>query len=101
MPGGPLNLNSTNLPRPRSPRKSSPSGKIPTVEQGFFLNLSAFIPVSIYNNYIVLLYQPTSTSKGSLAERTAMCVIFETRFKPIVEGYSYIPVTSGRTVLVS
>ena len=30
--GGPLNLNSTNLPRPWSPRESSPSGKIPTVE---------------------------------------------------------------------
>ena len=28
MPGGPLNLNSTNLPRPWSPRVSSPSGKI-------------------------------------------------------------------------
>ena len=26
MPGGPLNLNSTNLPRPWSPRESSPSG---------------------------------------------------------------------------
>ena len=34
MPGGPLNLNSTNLPRPWSPRESSPSGKIPTVEPG-------------------------------------------------------------------
>jgi hypothetical protein len=29
-----LNLNSTNLPRPWSPRESSPSGKIPTVEPG-------------------------------------------------------------------
>ena len=28
MPGGPLNLNSTNQPRPWSPRESSPSGKI-------------------------------------------------------------------------
>ena len=28
MPGGPLNLNSTNLPRPWSGRESSPSGKI-------------------------------------------------------------------------
>ena len=79
MPGGPLNLNSTNLPRPWSPRESSPSGKIPTVEPGiFFFNLIAFIPVSIYNNYVVLVYQPTSISKCSLAERTAMCVIFET-----------------------
>ena len=34
MPGGALNLNSTNLPRPRSPRESSPSRKIPTVEPG-------------------------------------------------------------------
>jgi len=34
VPGGPLNLNSTNLPRPWSPRESSPSGKIPTVEPG-------------------------------------------------------------------
>ena len=34
MPGGPLNLNSTNLPRPWSPRESTPSGKIPTVELG-------------------------------------------------------------------
>ena len=32
VPGGPLNLNSTNLPRPWSQRESSPSGKIPTVE---------------------------------------------------------------------
>ena len=30
----PLNLNSTNLPRQWSPRESSPSGKIPTVEPG-------------------------------------------------------------------
>ena len=29
-----LNLISTNLPRPWSPRESSPSGKIPTVEPG-------------------------------------------------------------------
>jgi len=34
VPGGPLNLNSTNLPRPWSPRESSPSGKIPTVGPG-------------------------------------------------------------------
>jgi len=34
VPGGPLNLKSTNLPRPWSPRESSPSGKIPTVEPG-------------------------------------------------------------------
>ena len=34
MPGGPLNLNSTNLPRPWSPRESFPSRKIPTVEPG-------------------------------------------------------------------
>ena len=34
VPGGPLNLNSTNLPRPWSPHESSPSGKIPTVEPG-------------------------------------------------------------------
>ena len=32
--GGALNLNSTNLPRPWSPRESSPSMKIPTVEPG-------------------------------------------------------------------
>ena len=32
--GGALNLNSTNLPRPWSPRESSPSRKIPTVEPG-------------------------------------------------------------------
>ena len=31
-PGGALNLNSTNLPRPWSPWESSPSRKIPTVE---------------------------------------------------------------------
>jgi len=37
VPGGPLNLNSTNLPRPWSPRESSPSGKIPTVEPGIIL----------------------------------------------------------------
>jgi len=34
VPGGPLNLNSTNLPIPWSPRESSPSGKIPTVGPG-------------------------------------------------------------------
>ena len=32
VPGGALNINSTNLPRPWSPRESSPSRKIPTVE---------------------------------------------------------------------
>jgi hypothetical protein len=32
VPGGALNLNSTNLPRPWSLRGSSPSRKIPTVE---------------------------------------------------------------------
>ena len=34
VPGGALNLNSTNLPRPWSPRESSPSRKILTVEPG-------------------------------------------------------------------
>ena len=34
VPGGALNLNSTNLPRPWSPQESSPSKKIPTVEPG-------------------------------------------------------------------
>ena len=34
VPAGALNLNSTNLPRPWSPRESSPSRKIPTVEPG-------------------------------------------------------------------
>ena len=34
VPGGALNLNSTNLTRPWSPRESSPSRKIPTVESG-------------------------------------------------------------------
>ena len=34
VPGGALNLNYTNLPRPWSPRESSPSRKIPTVEPG-------------------------------------------------------------------
>ena len=34
VPGGALNLNSTNLPRPWSPRESSPSRKTPTVEPG-------------------------------------------------------------------
>ena len=34
VPGGALNLKSTNLPRPWSPRESSPSRKIPTVEPG-------------------------------------------------------------------
>ena len=32
VPGGALNLKSTNLPRPWSPRESSPSRKIPTVQ---------------------------------------------------------------------
>jgi len=34
VPGGPLNLNSTKLPRPWSPREYSLSGKIPAVEPG-------------------------------------------------------------------
>ena len=34
VPGGALNLNSTNLPRPWSPWESSPSREIPTVEPG-------------------------------------------------------------------
>ena len=34
VPGGALNLNFTNLPRPWSPRESSPLRKIPTVEPG-------------------------------------------------------------------
>ena len=34
VPGGALNLDSTNLPRPWSPRVSSPYRKIPTVEPG-------------------------------------------------------------------
>ena len=34
VPGGALNLKSTNLPRPWSARESSPSRKIPTVEPG-------------------------------------------------------------------
>ena len=34
VPGGAVNLNYTNLPRPWSPRESSPSRKIPTVEPG-------------------------------------------------------------------
>ena len=35
-----LNLNSTNLPRPWSPRESSPSREIPTVEPGIELGTS-------------------------------------------------------------
>ena len=34
VPGGALNLNSANLPRPWSTRESSPSRKIPTVQPG-------------------------------------------------------------------
>ena len=34
VPGGALNLKSTNLPRQWSPRESPPSRKIPTVEPG-------------------------------------------------------------------
>ena len=34
VPGGALNLKSTNLPRPWAQRESSPSRKIPTVEPG-------------------------------------------------------------------
>ena len=34
VPEGALNLKSTNLPRPWSPRESSPSRKIPTVGPG-------------------------------------------------------------------
>jgi len=34
VPGGPLNLNSTTLPRPWPPWESSPSGKIPAVQRG-------------------------------------------------------------------
>ena len=36
VPGGALNPNSTNLPRPWSPWESFPSRKIPTVEPGIF-----------------------------------------------------------------
>jgi len=43
VPGGPLNLNSINLPRLWSPRESSPSGKIGTVEPGFFFFFLPFI----------------------------------------------------------
>ena len=56
---------------------SSPPGYI-----YFFLILRAFIPISVHNNYIVILYQPTSTSGGGLlgseqhAEGTATCVTF-------------------------
>jgi len=58
------------------PRPVWTDGKsLPT---GIFFNLSAFIPVSIYNSYIVLVHQPTSTSEGSIARRTALCVIMET-----------------------
>jgi len=31
VPGGALNLNSTNLPRPRIPRECSPSRKVPVI----------------------------------------------------------------------
>jgi len=37
VPGGALNLKSTNLPRPWSPREFSPSRKIPKVEPGIEL----------------------------------------------------------------
>ena len=42
--GGALNnLNSTNLPRPWSPRESSPSTEIPTVEPGIDLGTSCLV----------------------------------------------------------
>ena len=65
-----------------------------------FLNLSTFIPVSIYNRYIVLMYQSTSTSKGSLAERTAMCVIFEKVSNQLWKDIRTFWYTSGRTVRI-
>ena len=65
-----------------------------------------FVPISVYNKYIALLYQPTSTSGGDLlgsgqyAEGTEMCVTFGIYVSAVAEGYSFIPVTSGRGVLV-
>jgi len=58
VPGGPLNLNSTNLPRPWSPRESSPSGKIPTVEPEIDIDRNMqyiYIYIYIYTVYIVLV----------------------------------------------
>jgi hypothetical protein len=43
VPGGPLNLNSTNLPKSWSPRESSPLGKISTVEPGIELVTSCLV----------------------------------------------------------
>ena len=43
VPGGALNLNSTNLPRPWSPWESSPSRKIPTLEPGIETGTSGLV----------------------------------------------------------
>ena len=43
VPGGALNLNSTNLPRPWSQRESSASRKIPTEEPGIEAGTSRLV----------------------------------------------------------
>jgi len=56
VPGGPLNLNSTNLPRPLSLWESSPSGKIPTVEPGIDINRNRqYICMYVYIYIYVVL----------------------------------------------
>ena len=71
MPGGPLNLISTNLPRPWSPRESFPSGKIPMVEPGIQPGTS-WLVVRDSNNmystknlfYFIYLYSNQSKKGG-------------------------------------
>ena len=47
------------------PRAGLDGRKISSPPVFFFLNLSAFIPVSIYNNCIVLVYQQTLQVKAA------------------------------------
>ena len=69
MPGGPLNLNSTNVPRLWSPRESSPSGKIPTVEPGIGLGTSLLV-VRDSDHYTtkMVLFKICKSGNGKLTE---------------------------------
>jgi len=78
VPGGPLNLNFTNLPRPWSRRESSSSGKIPTVETGIEPGTSSLVArdsdhqttklVNMYFKAIILLYMTVLSLNCLVAE---------------------------------
>ena len=68
MPGGPLNLNSTNLPRPWSPRESSPSGKFPTVEPGIEPGTSCLVVRETDHETEILMLQQVVTVLSVVAD---------------------------------